>query len=95
MITSLDEPSDFFDDLYMFLQFECSSYYCGTTTKAVVVGVGIDAVEDDVGVAALVQEIGEFQTEDALLPLVLRRGVEEGHALVLVGSDLAAHMIIV
>ena len=50
----------------------------------------IDAVEDGVGVVALVQEIGEFQTKDALLPLVLRGGVEEGHALVLFESDLAA-----
>ena len=44
---------------------------------------------------ALVQEIGEFQTEDALLPLVLGGGVEEGHVLVLVGGELAAHVVVV
>ena len=77
------------------LQFECCSYHGCATAEAVVIGVGVDTVEDGVGVAALVQEIGEFQTEDALFVLVLRRGVEEGHALVLVGGNLAAHMVIV
>ena len=76
-------------------QLECYSEHCGATAETVVVGVGVDAVEDSVGVAALVQEIGQFQTEDALFPLVLSRGVEEGHALVLVGSNLAAHMVVV
>ena len=77
------------------LQLECQSHHCGAAAEGVVVGVGVDAVEEGVGVAALVEEVGEFQTEDALLPLVLRGGVEEGHALVLVGGDLAAHVVIV
>ena len=72
------------------LQFECESKHCGAAAEGVVVGVGVDAVKEGVGVAALVQEVGEFQTEDALLPFVLRGGVEEGHALVLFESDLAA-----
>ena len=77
------------------LQLECYSEHCRAAAEGVVVGVGVDAVEEGVGVAALVQEVGEFQAEDALLPLVLRGGVEEGHALVLVGGDLAAYMVVV
>ena len=77
------------------LQLECQSHHCGAAAEGVVVGVGVDAVEEGVGVVALVQEVGEFQAEDALLPLVLRGGVEEGHALVLVGGDLAAHVVVV
>ena len=77
------------------LQFECESEHSGATAEGVVVGVGVDAVEEGVGVAALVQEVGEFQAEDALLPFVLRGGVEEGHALVLIGGNLAAHMVVV
>ncbi len=77
------------------LQLKCHSQHGGATTEAIVVGVGIDAVENGVGVAALVQEVSKFQSEDALLPLVLSRGVEEGHALVLVGGNLAAHMVVV
>lgn len=77
------------------LQFKCQAEHCGTTAEGVVVGVGVDAVEEGVGVAALVQEVGEFQSEDALLPLVLRGGVEEGHALVLVGGELATHVVVV
>ena len=71
------------------LQFESQSHHCGATAEGVVVGVGVDAVEEGVGVAALVEEVGEFQTEDALLPLVLRGGVEEGHAL-----QLVAHLLL-
>ena len=77
------------------LQFKRRPQHDCASAEGVVVGVGIDAVEDGVGVAALVQEIGEFQTEDALFPLVLCRGVEEGHAFVLVGGELAAHMVVV
>lgn len=77
------------------LQLKCHSQHGGATTEAIVVGVGIDAVENGVGVAALVQQVGEFQTEDALFPLVLCGGVEEGHALVRVGGDLAPHMVVV
>ena len=77
------------------LQFKRGPEHDGATTEAVVVGVGIDAVEDGVGVAALVQQIVEFQTKDTQLPLVLNRGVEEGHALVLVGGELAAHVVVV
>ena len=61
------------------LQLECYPEQGRATAEGVVVGVGVDAVEEGVGVAALVQEIGEFQAEDALLPFVLRGGVEEGH----------------
>ena len=44
---------------------------------------------------ALVQEVVEFEAEDEAFPFVLCRGVEEGHALVLVGGELAAHVVIV
>ena len=77
------------------LQLKRCSQHCGATAEGVVVGVGVDAVEEGVGVAALVQEIGEFQAEDALAEFVLRGGVEEGHIFILVGGDLAAHMVIV
>ena len=77
------------------LQFECHSQHSGATAEGVVVGVGVDAVEDGVGLAALVQEVGEFQAEDALAEFVLRGGVEEGHVFVLIGGDLAAHVVIV
>ena len=77
------------------LQFKRRPQHDCATAEGVVVGVGVDAVEDGVGVAALVQEIGEFQTENEALPFVLGGGVEEGHALVLVGSELTAHMVVV
>ena len=77
------------------LQFKRRSQHDGAAAEGVVVGVGVDAVEDGVGVVALVQEVVEFEAEDALLPLVLGGGVEEGHALVLVGGELAAHVVIV
>ena len=77
------------------LQFECHSQHSGATAEGVVVGVGVDAVEDGVGVVALVQEVGEFQAEDALAEFVLRGGVEEGHVFVLVSGNLTAHMVIV
>jgi len=72
------------------LQFKCQAEQGGAAAEGVVVGVGVDAVEDGVGVVALVQEVVEFEAEDALLPFVLRGGVEEGHVFVLVGGDLAA-----
>ena len=77
------------------LQFKRGTEQGGATAEGVVVGVGVDAVEEGVGVAALVQEVGEFQAEDALAEFVLRGGVEEGHALVLIGGDLTAHVVIV
>ena len=77
------------------LQFKRRSQHDGAAAEGVVVGVGVDAVEDGVGVVALVQEVVEFEAEDALLPLVLGGGVEEGHALVLVGGELAAHMVVI
>ena len=43
----------------------------------------------------LIQEISKLETEDEALQLVLRRGVEEGHVLVLVSSDLSAHMVVI
>lgn len=43
----------------------------------------------------LVEEVVEFEAEDETLPLVLRGGIEEGHALVRVGGDLAAHMVVI
>ena len=77
------------------LQFKCQAEHCSAAAEGVVVGVGVDAVEEGVGVAALVQEIGEFQAEDTLLPFVLRGGVEEGHIFVLVSGNLAAHVVVV
>ena len=77
------------------LQLECYSEHCRAAAEGVVVGVGVDAVEEGVGVAALVQEVGEFQAEDALAEFVLRGGVEEGHVFVLIGGDLVAHVVIV
>ena len=44
---------------------------------------------------ALVEEIVEFEAEDEALPFVLGGGIEEGHALVLVGGELAAYVVIV
>ncbi len=82
-------------DKRLSLQFERGAEHHSATAEAVVVGVGIDAVEDGVGVVALVQEVIEFEAEDEALPFVLGRGVEEGHALVLVGGELAAHVVIV
>ena len=77
------------------LQFKRCSQHCGAAAKGVVVGVGVDAVEEGVGVVALVQEVVEFEAEDEALPFVLGGGVEEGHVLVLVGGDLAAHVVVV
>ena len=44
---------------------------------------------------ALVEEVVEFEAENEALPFVLGGGVEEGHALVLVGGELAAHVVVV
>ena len=51
----------------------------GAAAEGVVVGVGVDAVEDGVGVVALVQEVVEFEAEDEALPFVLGGG--EGHII--------------
>ena len=77
------------------LQLKRCSQQGGAAAEGVVVGVGVDAVEDGVGVVALVQEVIEFEAEDEALEFVLGGGVEEGHALVLVGGELAAHMVVV
>ena len=84
--SSLANGAEFFRHPTSFtdrLQFKRRSQQGGSAAEAVVVGVGVDAIEEGVGVVALVQEVGEFQTEDALLPLVLCGGIEEGHVLVL------------
>ncbi len=44
---------------------------------------------------ALVEEVVEFEAEDETLELVLGGGVEEGHVLVRVRGELAAHMVVV
>ena len=77
------------------LQFKRGAEQGGAAAEGVVVGVGVDAVEDGVGVVALVEEVVEFEAEDEAFPFVLCRGVEEGHVLVLVGGELAAHVVIV
>ena len=77
------------------LQFKRGTEDDGSAAEGVVVGVGIDAVEDGVGVVALVEEIVELEAEDEALPFVLGGGVEEVHALVLVGGELAAYVVIV
>ena len=74
------------------LQFKCQAEQGGAAAEGVVVGVGVDAVEEGVGVVALVQEVVEFEAEDEALEFVLGRGVEEGHALVLVGKIGRAHV---
>ena len=85
-VASLVQELIFFISFLTALQFECHSQHCGAAAEGVVVDVGVDAVEEGVGVAALVQEIGEFQAEDALLPFVLRGGVEEGHIFIQCGD---------
>ena len=77
------------------LYLECGLKQGSTSTEAVVVAVGVNAIEHGVGIAALVQQVGELQAEDGLLQLVLRRGIEERHVFILIGGDLATHMIIV
>ena len=77
------------------LQFKRGAEHGGATAEGVVVGVGVDAVEEGVGVVALVQEVAEFEAENEAFPFVLGGGVEEGHVLVLVGGELAAHMVVV
>ena len=72
-------PTSFTDRL----QFKRRPEHDGAAAEGVVVGVGVDAVEEGVGVVALVQEVVEFEAENEALPFVLGRGVEEGHALVL------------
>ena len=44
---------------------------------------------------ALVEEVVEFEAKDEALEFVLGGGVEEGHVLVLVRGELAAHVVIV
>jgi len=69
----------FFMTSLITLQFECESEHSGAAAEGVVVGVGVDAVEDGVGVVALVQEVVEFEAEDEALPFVLGGG--EGHII--------------
>ena len=59
------------------LQLKRGTEHDGASAEAVVVAVGVDAVEDGVGVVALVQEIVKLKTEDKSLPFVLSRSVEE------------------
>ena len=66
-----------------------------TTTEAIVEGIGVDTIEDGVGIMALVQEVGEFETKDEAFQLILNRGVEKRHTLIGVDGDLPAHMVIV
>ena len=49
------------------LQFKRRSQHDGAAAEGVVVGVGVDAVEDGVGVVALVQEVVEFEERDMRL----------------------------
>lgn len=95
LLFSLLKGSTFIIIISHGLQFKRRSQQGGAAAEGVVVGVGVDAVEDGVGVVALVEEIVEFKAEDEALPFVLGGGVEEGHVLVLVGSELAAHVVIV
>ena len=55
------------------LQFKRRSQHDGAAAEGVVVGVGVDAVEDGVGVVALVQEVVEFEAEDAIGEEIWRR----------------------
>ena len=77
------------------LQFKRGAEQGCAAAEGVVIGVGVDAVEDGVGVVALVQEVVEFEAEDEAFEFVLGGGVEEGHVLVLVRGELAAHMVVV
>ena len=77
------------------LQFERGPEHDGSAAERVGVGVGVDAVEEGVGVVALVQEVVELEAEHEALALILGGGVEERHTLVLVGGELAAHVVIV
>ena len=56
-------PTSFTDRL----QFKRGAEHRSAAAEAVVVGVGVDAVEDGVGVVALVQEVVEFEAEDEAL----------------------------
>lgn len=76
------------------LQLEHGAEHGGAAAKAVVVGVGVNAIEDGIGIMTLVQEVVEFQAEDKTLPFILSRGVEERHVLVLVRSDLSAYVVV-
>lgn len=77
------------------IQFERGPEHDGSAAERVGVGVGVDAVEEGVGVVALVQEVVELEAEHEALALILGGGVEERHTLVLVGGELAAHVVIV
>ena len=48
------------------LQFKRGAEHDGAAAEGVVVGVGVDAVEDGVGVVALVQEVIEFESDAKL-----------------------------
>ena len=80
---------------YFSLQLECCAKHRRASTEAIVEAIGVDAVEDGVGIAALIEQVVKLETEDEALELILCRGVEQGHAFVAVGSNLTAHMIVV
>ncbi len=48
------------------LQFKRRPQQGGAAAEGVVIGVGVDAVEDGVGVVALVQEVIEFESDAKL-----------------------------
>ena len=86
---------DFVADFYpIALQLKNHPQHRGATAEAVVVAVGIDAVEYGVGVTALVEKVGQFEAEDEAFQFVLCRGVEQRHVFVLVGGELAAHVVV-
>ena len=77
------------------LQFEGRAKHRRASTEAIVEAIGVDAVEDGVGIAALIQEVVKFETKNKAFELVLCRGVEERHTLVLVGRNLTAYIVVV
>ena len=77
------------------LQFKRGTEDDGSAAEGVVVGVGIDAVEDGVGVVTLVQKVVEFEAENEAFEFILCRCIEEGHVFVLIRGDLATYMVIV
>ena len=54
------------------LDLKRDSKHRSASAEAVVIAVGVHAIEHGVGIAALVQQVGELQTEDGLLQLILR-----------------------
>ena len=49
---------------YRVLQLKRGFHHDCSAAEGVVIGVGVDAVEDGVGVVALVEEIVEFEAEN-------------------------------